>query len=315
MSNAMRAPFLMVATLLIVAFAGCADQGGPAVAQEAQSTKEVEVTSTTGGIRGVVVDSSIVPLAGITIKLLNQDKQAITDEGGEFVFSLLEPGVYFLATEHPLYSDVQQTANVEAGVESPKPIRILLERNEIAEPTLVTLAFKGHIKCSTNISGVGYSEECGEGMGYPCQLPDTVYECGERIGKQAGSSPQIWFTIDEPQLATLLVEQVWEPSLSLATGNTAAFRTHVAIDWICDPFCGGDQIAAVNMESPLYLRAEQEALDSREFTPDTDLSTFVYSGSSNGAIIEQGYEQYVTLTWGLPAPEAWSFVLGDEYPF
>ncbi len=306
---------LIAVLLFTVTLAGCAEQGVTESPDGVDVEKEVQATSTTGGIRGVVVDESITPIPDVTVTLQGQDKQTVTDAGGEFVFSGLDPGVYFVQTQHPLYETIQQAATVEAGVSDPKAVRLQLVRNTVQDPFLSTLSFNGYIVCSTNLSGIGYSEECGEGVGYPCLLPPTVYECGDRIGRQDGSTPQIWFNPDQPGAASIIVEQAWTPSLSLATGNTAAFRTHLALDWICDPFCGGDRIVATVQESPLYLRADSEQLGERDIGPDSDLSTFVYSGSDNGVILEQKYEQYVTFSFGLAPPEGWSFINQDPYPF
>lgn len=305
---------LISLVMLAVTFAGCADSAPIEEVDDAGVDKKVQATSTTGGIRGVVVDESIVPIEGVKVVVQGAEKSVVTDADGTFVFSGLAPGVYFVDAKHPLYDGIQSSVTVEAGVEEPPALRIQMTRNALSEPSLVTLTLDGYISCSTNVV-FGYSEECGEGVGYPCDLPDTVYSCGERIGKQPGSSPQLWFKAGDNDPKSIIVEQIWTPSVSVATGNTDEFFTRVAIDWICDPFCGGDSLGSITAASPLYLYVGNETLDTRGITPETDLSTFTYSGANPGILIEQRFEQYVTLTYGLPAPEGWGIAAGSEYPF
>lgn len=306
-------PTLMIVLLAAVALAGCSEEPGP-VAEPGQTAEppKVEATSTTGGIRGVVVDPAIVPIQGATVKVLNSDKTATTAADGSFAISGLEAGTYFLQASHPLHEGAQTSADVKAGVANPPAIKIVLNKRFSSDPYMETQQFAGYIVCSTNIQFVGYSEECGEGVGLPGS--------GERVGRNPNSHPQIWFRVTSNNVSTFVVEQVWEPSLSVATGNTEAFWTRLGWDWFCTPFCGGTTFGTVTSESPLLLRVDEERIRSVEeskgpVTPDSDLSTFVYSGAENGVILEQPYEQFVSIFYLLPAPEGWSFVNGDRNPY
>lgn len=308
---------LLALALMSVMLSGCADSA-PNEETDDQGTDpgKVEATSTTGGIRGVVIDASINPIPEATVSLLNTELSTTSDENGNFLFSGLEPGTYFVKAEHPIYAAQQTSTEVVAGVEKPDIVKIQLERVIAFDPYFDTQPFKGFIACSTNLDGIGYSEECGEGVGMPCSLPVVgapPMAC-ERIGRTDGSQPQIWFRAGADQPQSLIVEQFWEPSTSLATGNTESFWTRAAIDWFCDPFCDGDSLGSVTSESPLYLQIGPETLNQRNITPETDLSTFTYSGSENGVIIQQEFEIFITMSYGLPMPEGWSFESGAN-PF
>jgi hypothetical protein len=317
MFDALRTP-LLVLTLLTVSMAGCADEGAVDPTEEVGSTKKVETTSTTGGIRGVVVDSSITPLADVTVILTGQDKETTTDANGEFVFGLLEPGAYFLQTQHPLYVSVQQNAEVVAGVETPKAVKIVLERNAVSDPYALTQKFEGYIFCSANIfvPGIGgiLSEECGEGVGVPGQ---------GRIGGNPDNNAQLDFYLDNGDARTIMAEAVWTPTQEIG-GSGGQFNMGIYTGFSCDPVCGWDaQIDRQDGGSPLILRNDNElgysgdtSLEGFEFDEETRFSTFTWAGAGEtGVLLEQRFQMFQTASYGLPLPDAWSFVAGDDSPF
>ena len=128
-----------VAALLALALSGCAGDAPPAdAAAQAVEDLGVEATSTTGIIRGVVVDDTITPLAGIEVRLANVARNATTNELGAFGFDGLEPGTYFLTTFHPDYASVQQSADVVAGDQAPPLVRVQVTRIPRAAPYVET---------------------------------------------------------------------------------------------------------------------------------------------------------------------------------
>src|SRR5688572_33036463 len=107
-----KLPFLLLALL---ALAGCSgDAGGPAAEGLGAQASTVEATATTGGIRGVVVDDAVRPIAGAEVKVQGSDKTTTSDSSGLFTISGLEAGTYVVLASHPLYDQVQQTVPVEA---------------------------------------------------------------------------------------------------------------------------------------------------------------------------------------------------------
>lgn len=141
--------------LLVVSFllAGCADSADGKSdalreAEKAAAALEVEATSTTGVIRGVVVDDAIRPIAGVTIKVAALDMVEVTNDQGAFGFEALEPGTYFLTASHPDYTQIQQSVDVVAGVDNPAPLRIQIAAIPRATPFVEALVAKMFVDVS-----------------------------------------------------------------------------------------------------------------------------------------------------------------------
>lgn len=311
-------PFLALLLLSTLALAGCSAGGDTPEEQAADDlagdAPEVEVTETTGGIRGVVVDEAVRPIKGARVEVTGTDKAFTTDESGLFAFSGLEEGTYFVKASHPLYGAVQQEAEVRAGVADPKPLKFLLPRVIEETPFVETLKYEGFIVCSTNavlplVGGV-LSEECGEGVGVPCVAPPAP--CG-RVGGQSNNNVQFDFSVG-PGAKTIVVEQVWEPTSDAGK----AFYTPVSLDWVCDPLCGGQTFLEMQGVSPLLGRIDNSTIDSLNLTSGQTISTFTWASPDTtpiGVVLNQQYTIFVNTFYFLPAPADWSFVRGDPKPF
>lgn len=318
----------LLACLLLtaLAMAGCSGGGGgdEIPDQLTEGAPEIEVTSTTGGIRGVVVDEAVRPIKGATVVVVNTDKTMETDETGLFVFSGLEAGQYFVKASHPLYDLQQQATEVVAGVADPQPLKFLLTRQILAQPYLTTEKFDGYIVCSAGHPEVGYSEECGEGAGVPCVDPNVP--CG-RVGGQGNNQVQYDFYLDNLDVKTILVEMVWESTAQ--THASGELLTYVSTQWVCDPFCGGNVFANGGGPSPLILRAEAEngTIGGEEFTLEEPFTVFTWANPNvydpatgtvpvGSVMLNQPYQAFVTKSYYLPLPAEWSFVGGgDPNPF
>ncbi len=301
----MRFPTLISLMLLAAIFAGCADSGDAPADPNDIPVDKVDATSTTGGIRGVVVDQSIQPVAGATITLTGVEKTYETDEAGAFVIGGLDPGTYFVTATAPLYDAVQQSVEVVAGVEEPPIQKFLLTRLIAEDPYMWTQKYDGYITCSANIIGAK-SEECGEGVGVPGQ---------GRVGQQQNNRAQIDFTVDGQHMKTLIIEQVWEPTTEASADGSGQFDTRVALDWSCDPVCGGNTLGRTASGSPLLIRVDAETLESNEFDANTVFSTFTWAEDNPGVLLEQPFELFVTTFYYLEAPPEWSFVAGSPNPY
>lgn len=297
---------LVVATLLL---AGCtSDSGSPSGGNAGENAPPIEATATTGGIRGVVVDDRITPIKGATVSITPGDKTLETGEDGLFAVSGLEPGEYFIRASHPLYSDAQQSTSVVAGEANPKAVKIQLVRSVFENPYYQTLTYDGFIVCSINII-VLLSEECGEGVGTPCEVP--AVGC-QRVGGQDGNNVQFDFTIGAGA-KTLVVEKYWEPTSEAGT----ALYSPISTAWSCLPVCSGNRVSEIEGESPLYTTIDNATLEAEEILPDeTVISIFTWaSPETTGAVLNQKYTDYVTVFYHVPAPEGWSFVNGSPNPF
>lgn len=149
---------LLLASLLL---AGCS--GGPSKTSKDDvvppSVQGVEVTATTGAIRGIVIDETITPIAAADITLNGLDVTTATAEDGGFVLNDLEPGSYFVAASKPGFSTVQAAATVEAGVEPPL-LRIVLPRLAGNESYANTQQWSGFTQCAFSATVV-FMQACG----------------------------------------------------------------------------------------------------------------------------------------------------------
>lgn len=327
-------PLFALAVLSLVFLAGCSGNsgGGEDVAGsfEDEEAPEVQVTETTGGIRGVVVDDAIRPIKGAAIELLGGDapQKTETNEGGLFAISGLKAGTYLVKASHPLYDIQQVSAEVQAGVKEPTPLKVLLTRQVFENPYMETLTFDGFIVCSANVVlpllGGLLSEECGEGVGSPrttCDIighPNCVANPvmpGQRIGGQGTNNVQYDFTVANGGIKTIIVEQVWKPTSEAGK----AFYTPVSTEWSCVPFCGGKRIVLMEGPSPLLGRIDEEKIVDLNLTPaETLITTFTWASPETtpvGATLNQAYKVFVSNFYYVPAPEAWSFIAGSPDPF
>jgi hypothetical protein len=134
---------LAVGLLLAALLAGCSDSTAPAKPTDGL----LDVSSTTGGIRGLVVDQSVVPVPGATISL-SGGRTTESDASGLFNFTGLAPGDYFLQVTKPGFSSAQSSTTVVAGVADPPIVKLLLERLSTAQPYLDFFKLDGFYECA-----------------------------------------------------------------------------------------------------------------------------------------------------------------------
>lgn len=309
----MRPLFVALAVLL----AGCSGGPGPAPATGDGGPGPGPDEVPPGGIAGVVVDEAVRPIAGATVELTDLGRTTETDEGGVFVFEDVPAGSHFLRASHPLFDSVQQAIEVAEGEEAPTA-RIQLTRVIFAQPYAAIQKFDGYVVCSIGFF-VYASEECGEGVGVPCEVPELG--CS-RVGGQGNNHAQWDFYLDGPFIATLVVEMTWEPTSPTLT----EFELNVANDWTCDPFCNGKQLNVTRGVAPLYATVdfprdlEDKAGNPVNLTADTRFSTFVWPNWGHGdpqqldVALNQPFTQFATAFYYLPAEPGWSFLAGDEVP-
>jgi hypothetical protein len=135
---------LCIALLCGAALAGCGSpstskDGGLSEIDQGAAGLGVKATATTGVIRGVVIDEAIRPIANANVMLSSTGTNTTTNAQGAFGFEGLEPGSYFLSVSHPLFSTVQASADVVAGVDEPAITRVQLVAIPFAEPSYEVL--------------------------------------------------------------------------------------------------------------------------------------------------------------------------------
>lgn len=227
-------------SLCLVAFAGCTEEPLDEVSDEPASFENLEATADTGVIRGVVLDETITPIAGATVKLQGLDAETTTDADGAFGFQGLPEGVYFLDVDAIGYGAAQSQADVVAGVNRPDVIKVLLVKDESELPFVEQFVFTGFIQCSGStpayrVAVCGAVNAVAEIAGQEPPL-DDVFLAGFAIGL-------------DPDF--IQAEMVWE--------STQALGDRMQLTVEVDPTDGND-IGTGSGVSPVTVSANKEAI-------------------------------------------------------
>ena len=150
--------FLSLILLIALAFAGCAEDGGPATDGPEQTAvdEELQATDDTGVIRGVVVDETVTPVVGAAVFVKGVELEATTNEDGSFGFSDLEPGTYFLEVSKIGFDAVQSSVEVVAGVDRPDIVRVQMVKNPTAQPFVQTSQYAANLLCGVSADATAF---------------------------------------------------------------------------------------------------------------------------------------------------------------
>lgn len=242
-------------TLLLVLtfFAGCADSSTPGPGPE---DERLEVTDSTGGIRGVVVDTRITPIEGATVRL-HSGQETTTSSTGVFTFTGLEPGTYFVTAQKVRYEEAQSSTLVVAGVENPPVLTIQIAQIVGADPYLEIAQLDGFYDCAFALFFI--TDSCDF-------VVRTAHDAGAPVprGIQNNVNTMYWLVTDPMQ--TIIQESFWDPSV------TNTFRASVdstPIDNLCD--CSDDRYLVVSSDTGhTYGRLDE---DTGAFPPaDQDVA-------------------------------------------
>lgn len=189
---------------LSLAFAGCV--GGSESSTPPGAGPNVRLDGDVIGIRGIVVDDELVPVAGVMIRDANSDATAMTDEGGIFTLAPLQAGEHVLSAEKAGYAPVQTA--IQVFDESVEGVQILLRAVASNVPYHETTNHVTFVNCASyNLVG-----------GVPCTaLPDYVIG-GHTISPDESFSFR--FMVPNANLADMLIEMTWTPQ---AFGHDMSF--------------------------------------------------------------------------------------------
>jgi hypothetical protein len=312
-------------SLLLVAawlLAGCSSSGGgDSVVTETGTIDfagvDVEVSSTTGAIRGVVVDEAIRPIAEAEVAVTSggMNKTAATDAAGRFAFSDLKPGTYFIRAQHLLYDSVQVSVEVQAGVE-PAITKVQMKAKFDQKPFHHQFKFQGFIAC-------GYQAVV---VTAPCVTDYTTIACAggcvppahDTLTGIQGDHRAINTTV-EAQWQTMVLEMTWEPNgqgTSDEMGMLLSYYGRTASEWF-----GNTEGAR-----PLLLRFEvgekhpssqgtERPMVEPEGAQDLMILASVKGENDVGVNVNQDFTIVQTNFYNAKPPEDWSFVRGDPMPF
>ncbi len=303
---------LVVGLFVALALAGCTGgKSAPDASEDAgfgfDEEVEVQVTDTTGAIRGVVVDEAIRPVAGALVVLVQAmgDRNFTTGDSGSFAFSGLDSGTYFLEVSRFGYSSVQQSVDVVAGQRDPPVVKVQLASDPTQVAYVTAQAQVGYIMCQTSIVAVcGAPNVAEELLLCPffqvCPGPITPDRYGLYFYYEAN--------------ATLIQsEMVWQSTQPATPELTLSLESLGAADDVCPPLSG---LSAAYGEgatggSPIHVTVDEEEVERAGTGPTCPLFHSVFSGGGAGtpvgATVEQRFEIFSHSFYGFTPPEGWVF--------
>lgn len=292
--------------MVTAALAGCSEDGTEPAGDDPQDLGdlELEATDETGVIRGVVIDQAIVPIGGATVQLLEPARTTETNEKGAFGFDGLDPGTYFLEVDKPGYTEVQQSVAVEAGVDRPEVVKVLLERDPSKTPFVTPFQWDGFIECGLSVIAL-----CGV--------------AGDALGDDFVTEHEL----DTPGVQYLQSEMVWDTTQAVSPNM-----------WLWQEASGEGGCSFDNPQgpSPIVINTtygdwgrygDRECFETLGNT--TDIQLRVFSGSIDGtrppindgcyplvitelcsgigATIEQEFSVFTHAFYRFEPPEGWQF--------
>jgi hypothetical protein len=309
---------LVAIMVAAVALAGCSDGKGPGD-DGFGLDDELQATDTTGVIRGLVVDTAVVPIAGATIQVVGQNLNATSNEGGLFGFSGLTPGSYFLQVSHPLYETVQATAEVVAGVDKPAITKVQLIANPDAKPYYFPAEWSGFLGCTY-------------------RRPDRGESCPV-VNQYLFTEHDFLVDYELAQVPSWVVsEQIWESTQHF--GGEMSFnlrRTDTSTD--TKDIEGTSPLSITLNETEIALHGTNNANDNQGgFGPDMRLRVivftahlqeteppqclpFVATGYTGGSLcwgvglqLDQHFTVYTHVFFNYQPPEDWRFLDDTSVP-
>ncbi len=278
---------LLALALLTTLLAGCSGGKPDDPAADLTADLGLEATSTTGVIRGVVVDQAIAPVAGVLLTLQG-GQNATSNEAGAFGFQGLEPGTYFVTASKAGFADVQESVDVVAGVAEPPVVKVQLLADPSSLPTYEVFAFHGYLECSFVIPG----------FFVPC----------EGVGNDHNAAT---FAING-EATFIHVTLVWDATQ--AFGRNLYFNVLDNYDQYNVPTWNGGP-------SPLFGDANATAIGESSINEQQEFIIEV-SGDGEGvpgvapglvgASVQQAFDAYVVVFHGFEPPEGYNYYEDGE---
>lgn len=290
----------VLALMIAAALAGCAEESAPeALGEEEQAFEGLDsgVSETTGVIRGLVLDSAIVPVAGVTVSIQGRNVETVTNEDGAFLFGDLEAGTYFLEASKIGYFSVQQSVSVEAGVERPEIVKFRLLADQANQPLISSYQYDGFLQCSFTLVVVGFNA-CGlsEIVGFELDNPLVVLDVA-------------------PNGTFAQTEMVWKSTQSLGDQLSLQYSWGTCGTLYCDHGSTGT--------SPIIISADEELLDTMLSDPANEPGLMIRvfgteasaaDGLGLGATLDQSFTHYTNVFYAFLPNAGWTFINDGAHP-
>jgi hypothetical protein len=211
----------LVALVSVSVLAGCVG-GGAELTDDTHAGHATGVVSDEGRelpahIRGIVIDSELLPVPQADVVITPGDLVLQTDEAGMFLAGPLAAGAFVVTVQKPGYKTTDLSVNVVDDRES--KVRISLEAVGSDVPYHETLTRVMFLYCSLALNfgadGVGYAPLSAPCMGLVDIGVQTV------TGGTNTNTLDTWtfdFVIDKTGFKSLVMEMVWPPQQFAANG-------------------------------------------------------------------------------------------------
>jgi hypothetical protein len=306
-SPGMRFPLAAALLLLAAGLAGCS--GSPAE-DPVDDPTELEVTDSTGGIRGIVVDSSVVPVPDAVVTL-SGGKNTTSDAAGLFTFTGLAAGDYFLTVGKPGYRGAQASATVVAGVPDPPIVKVLIDRLSSAQAYLEFFKLDGFYECGFALPFITDSCDFGWRTGYD-EVNNTAGSPPPVIPRSPTAFSNTQFIDVGTDTFTIIQEGFWEDE-AITSFWVMVDSTPIHND--CD--CSDDTYLSTEGNQPLLGRldlVDDEGTVGEPAGLTVAARGFLPFGDPQYALNFR-FTVLTTLFHNLPAPEGWTFETRDQYTF
>ncbi|HUR25484.1 MAG TPA: carboxypeptidase-like regulatory domain-containing protein [Candidatus Thermoplasmatota archaeon] len=300
----------IVLALLLVS--GCASTSDPPSEELPADFEqlELEATATTGIIRGIVVDSAIRPISGASVTLKAEPPQTVTStEDGAFGFDALEPGTYFLSVHKIGFADVQQSAEVDAGVESPPVVKVQLVSDGKPAPFFAEYKVEGIIECGTSVIAL-----CGGA--HDVVVIACVASGGAVCAPQPTNDAYSAFLAIDGTPDYVQTEMTWETTQALGDSMSYALRYADKATYDGGMYEGG--FDSFEGPSPLLGHISGDDAADAELGNRTGMVFSIFSGGAQGTplgvTVEQQYTFFIHAFYGYQPPEDWRFTSEGTVP-
>lgn len=308
----MRVPLTTFLLLAATVTAGCSNGSTNVAPGPEFEDLELEATATTGVVRGVVVDTAIIPIEGALVTMTG-GAQTTTTADGLFGFDGVEPGTVFLQVSKPGYNPTQQSTEVIAGLAEPSVVKVLLERDPLGTPFYVQHNYKGVITCGFKTANYVWDSFYCDPTGH--------------TGYDARDTSRVHFAVDRnPDY--FQSEMFWKATQEFS-------KSLVTIQWVGEDLGAGegseDRLCNVRGFSPLVCRVTPEeggggggfGLKEADVGAAGGYIVQMFANCNPcvpttilgvGIVYEQQYEVYDHLFYGYLPPEDWLFVETSMVP-